>query len=162
MKFNFIKVAFRNMLKDRAYTFINIIGLTLGISFSFLIFLYVSYELSFDQHIDESENVYRLAADFTLDGHKDVYSNVPRPLGSALVREYPGIIASVRLLGYSGLQVHEGIIWNEKEDYISVKNAFVVDSSFFKVFRLPLIEGDSSTALMEPNSIVISKSTAEK
>ncbi|MEQ8576763.1 MAG: ABC transporter permease, partial [Fulvivirga sp.] len=67
MKFNFIKVAFRNMLKDRAYTFINIIGLTIGISFSFLIFLYVSYELSFDQHIDESENVYRLAADFTLD-----------------------------------------------------------------------------------------------
>ncbi len=147
------------MLKDRAYTFINIIGLTLGISFSFLIFLYVSYELSFDDHIDQSENVYRLAADFTLDGHRDIYSNVPRPIGAALVREYPGIKSSVRLVGYNGLQVHEGLIWDE-EDYVTSKNAFVVDSSFFEVFRLPLIAGDSSTALKEPKSIVISESMA--
>ncbi|MTI40110.1 ABC transporter permease, partial [Fulvivirga lutimaris] len=126
----------------------------------FLIFLYVSYELSFDEHIDEGENVYRLAADFTLDGHKDVYSNVPRPLGAALVSEYPGITSSVRLFGYSGLQVHEGVIWNKNEDYITAKNAFVVDSSFFQVFRLPLISGDSATALNEPNSIVISETVS--
>ena len=162
MKFNFIKVAFRNMLKDRAYSFINILGLTLGISFSFLIFLYVSYELSFDEHIDESENVYRLAADFTLDGHRDVYSNVPRPMGAALVREYPGIISSARLFGYSGLQVHEGLLWNKDEDHVNASNAYVVDSSIFEVFRLPLIAGDSSTALNEPNTIVLSESMAKK
>jgi len=161
MNLNFIKIAIRNMLKDRAYAFINIIGLSLGVAFSFLIFLYVLNETSYDKHISGSENVYRLAADFTIDDHEDIYSNVPRPMGQALVREYPGITSSVRVVGYNGLQVHEGYLWNEDADYINSKNAFVVDSTFFEVFRLPLIAGDSATALDHPNNIVISQSVAK-
>lgn len=162
MKFNLLKIAIRNLLKDRVYTFINVLGLTLGVSFAFLIFLYVAHELSYDKHISEAENVYRVAADFTLDDHQDIYSNVPRPMGEALVREYPGIKASVRLFGYNGLQVHEGLLWNEQEDYIITKNAFLADSTYFKVFRMPLLEGDTATALNHANSIVVSKSIAQK
>ncbi|MBL6448601.1 ABC transporter permease [Fulvivirga sp. 29W222] len=162
MKFNLLKIAIRNMLKDRVYTFINVLGLTLGISFAFLLFLYVSHELSYDQHVSEAENVYRITADFTLDDHQDIFSNVPRPMGETLVREYPGIKASVRLYGYNGLQVHEGLLWNEQEDYIITRNAFLADSTYFKVFRLPLLEGDTATVLNHANSIVVSKSIAQK
>ena len=160
MELNFIKIAFRNILKDRVYSFINLIGLTIGISFSFLIYLYVSHELSYDKHISEHENVYKIACDFTLDGHKDVYGNTPRPMGGRLVEEYPGITASVKMYGYGGLQQHRGMLWNG-ENYTSSQQAFLADTSFFEVFRLPLIEGNPETALKDPNTIVLSRSMAK-
>ena len=160
MNLNLLKISLRNLLKNRVYTFINLIGLTLGISFAFLIYVYVKHQKSYDKHIPEAENVYRISADFTISGRQHIYSNAPRPMGATLVDEYPGIEHAVKLFGYNGLRTHKGLLWNG-DQFTHSNNAYVVDTSFFEVFQLPLIEGDPATALKAPGNIVIAKSIAQ-
>lgn len=163
MNFNLFKIAFRNLLKNRIYTLINLVGLTLGISFAFLIYIYVKLQISYDKHIPQSENVYRIAADYTIGGREHIYANAPRPMGATLAEEYPGIEYAVKMFGYNGLRRHKGILWNVHnggDKYTHSNNAFLADTSFFEVFRLPLIEGNPATALKSPGSIVLAKSIA--
>jgi len=165
MNFTLFKIAFRNLLKNKIYTLINLVGLTLGISFAFLIYIYVKLQISYDTHIPQSENVYRIAADYTISGKEHVYANAPRPLGVTLTEEYPGIEYAVKMFGYNGLRRHKGILWNAEEindeKYTFSNKAFLADTSFFEVFGLPLIEGNPATALKSPGSIVLAKSIAQ-
>ncbi|MEM1135125.1 MAG: ABC transporter permease [Bacteroidota bacterium] len=165
MKLTLFRIAFRNLPKNRIYTFINLIGLTLGISFAFLIYIYVKHQLSYDNYIPQAENVYRISADYTISGRQHIYANAPRPLGATLVEEYPGIEYSVKMFGYNGLRRHKGLLWynhnNSGDKYTHSNKAFLADTSFFEVFQLPLIEGDPRTALKAPGSIVLAKSVAQ-
>ena len=154
-----LKVIFRKLQQEINYTLINLTGLTLGISFSFLICVYVSDQLAFDEHIPHAVDIYRIAADFKINNNRDIYANTPRPVGPALVREYPGIVAATKIIGYDGLQNHHGYL-KAGEDLVYSTDLFLADSNFFKVFEVPLLAG-TYQALHEPNTAVISSSMAK-
>ena len=160
MELRGFKLALRRLIKDSNHTLINVIGLTVSISFAFLIFIFVAEQLSYDKQFPNAENIYRISSDFRLNGHRDVYSNSPRPMGKTLVEEFPSIVTATKIVGYNGLQNHRGFLWF-KENYVSCEHLYAVDSNFLKVFDLSLIKGDKN-ALNHPNQAIISKSFAKK
>ncbi len=155
-----MKLAIRKLIKDSSHTLINLIGLTTSVSFSFLIFLYVTEQSSFDEHIPDAENIYRIASDFRLNGHQDVYSNAPRPMGKTLVEEFPSILAATKIIGYNGLQNHSGYL-RYNENFIRSDHFFAADSNFLSVFNIPLLK-DNVRALHNPNTAIISEALAGK
>ncbi len=155
-----LKIVFRKLQREINYTLINLIGLTIGISFSFLIYIYVTEQLSFDRHIPNAHRIYRVASEFELNGHTDIYANTPRPMGPTLVDEFPGVIASTKMMGYNGHPTHSGYVQVGAEHHM-INHLFAADSGFFKVFDIPLLAG-TDQALHDPNTAAISKSLALK
>lgn len=156
---NYLKIAFRNLIKQKGYTIINILGLAIGISCFMLIFLFVADELSYDSFHSKSDRIYRLIEKIDMEGQGEESSSNPLPVAKALATDYPHYIEkTVRFFNFQqptlSLQVDDKK-FNEKR-------LFFVDSTLFDVFDFPLAQGDPSTALADPNSIVITKAIAEK
>lgn len=153
---NYLKTAFRSLWKNKVFSAINIIGLATGLAVCLLIVLYVKDELSYDQYNVNADRIYRLDADIYFNNTEADMALSPDPLGPALVRDYPDIQQMVRL-NYQG-----DILVKKNNQNVQDHHAVFADSTFFKVFTIPMIEGDPNTALDEPNSIVIDETTAKK
>jgi putative ABC transport system permease protein len=153
---NFIRVAFRNLGKQRFYTLLNVVGLSIGIACFVMITLYVVDELSYDRFHQQAEQTYRVAIKGELSGQDiDVAVTCP-PMAEALVQEYPEVERSTRLYKLqSEVTRYEDVVFTETE-------VFFADSNFFEVFDYKLIAGDPATALREPNTLVLTESTARK
>ena len=153
---NYLKVAWRNLWKNKAFTAINIVGLAAGLAVCLLIILYVKDELSYDKYNAQAENIYRVDADIFFNGTQFTSAVSPAPLVPTLKKDYPQIVQFVRLRNFQDISI--------KKDNQNIKehNAIFADSTFFQVFSIPVIAGDRLTALNEPNSIVIDESTARK
>ncbi|HSZ85625.1 MAG TPA: ABC transporter permease [Puia sp.] len=153
---NYLKVAIRNLWKNKAFSAINIIGLSAGIAVCLLIVLYVVDELSYDKYVPNADRIYRLEADLYFNGTSYYAADSPDPLGPTLVRESPQVEQMVRLY------YQNDILVKKDNQNIQDHNAVIADSTFFKVFAIPVIAGNTATALNEPNSIVVSETTAKK
>ncbi|RYY33435.1 MAG: ABC transporter permease, partial [Sphingobacteriaceae bacterium] len=152
---NFIKIAWRNLYKKKLFSFIHIIGLTIGITVCMMIFLYIMNEFSVDRFHKQGKNIYRVMRQF--DATKNMVPYLSGPYGPALLNDYPNQIQeAVRVMPNSGLiTLKNNTSFNEKKVYIA-------DSGFFNLFSFPLVKGNPSTALKDPLSIVISQTTAKK
>ncbi|MEO7214297.1 ABC transporter permease [Mucilaginibacter sp.] len=153
---NYIKTAFRSLLKNKGFTAINILGLALGLGACLLIVFYVADELSYDRYNTKSERIFRINADLKLGENRKDYAVVMPPLAKTLVAEYPYVEDAVRIKNAYTMHVKKGEV-----NIVENKVAFA-DPSLFNVFTLPMISGDSKTALAEPNSVVLTQSTAKK
>lgn len=153
---NYLKVALRNLWKNKAFSAINIVGLSAGLAVCLLIILYVKDELSYDKYNAQAENIYRLDADIFFNGTQFTSSVAPAPLAPTLKKDYPQVIQYVRLKDF-----HDILIKKDNQN-IQDHNAVFADSTFFQVFSVPMIAGNRLTALNEPNSIVIDETTARK
>lgn len=153
---NYLKSAIRNIVRNKFYSFINIIGLALGFTVTMIILMYNSEELSYDKHNDKYERIYRLESHFTIAGKDDLFAITSFPLGPAFKLEYPEVEEFVRLFGGDGLLIRIG----ENEYYED--RLFWADSSLFDVFTHEFIYGVPKTALNEPNSCVINESMSKK
>ncbi|MEO6135052.1 MAG: ABC transporter permease [Ginsengibacter sp.] len=153
---NYFKTAFRNLVKSKGFTTINIIGLAAGLATCLLIILYVTDEMSYDKFNQKVEQIYRVDADVQFGGHHFVLASTPDPLGPALKREFPQVKQYVRLRDHGGLMIKKG------DQNIPEDKVLLADSTLFDVFTLPMISGDSRTALVNPNSVVITESMAKK
>ena len=153
---NYIKVTLRNLLKHKGYSFINILGLTIGLTSCFLILLYVLDEFSFDRFHEKADSIYRLNWDFKYSNNEGIGPGTPPPLAAALVDELPEITASIRLY-----QVSDMIVRYE-DKFFNEPNIIAADSNLFDFFSFNLIEGNRETALDEPNSVILTKETARK
>lgn len=156
---NYVKIAFRSLLKNKVYAFLNIFGLTIGITCSFLIYLYVQDELTYDgQHVN-ADNIYRVACEYYLpnDAGTEKWAVMSDWVGQFFVKDYPEILEAVRFRKNQNVVV-------EKPESVQkyYENIVFGDSNVFKVFNFPLDIGDESSALKEPYTAVISKATAEK
>ena len=158
---NYLLVALRNMKKQKFYSFINIMGLAIGITCSFLIFLYLQSELSYDKFYPNGDEIFRLGCTNNFNGKIDSYANAPRPIMAKMKEIYPEVVQTTRVCGLSGLFTHKAKIEYDNQEIIS-ERAFSVDSTFFEVFQNEFIRGDASTALIEPFSVVISESLAKR
>jgi putative ABC transport system permease protein len=156
---NYFKIAIRSLLRNKAFTFINVFGLVLGISFSTMLYTYVSHELSYDTFHQKSDRIYRiLTIDKSAPENVRTYGITVPPLGPELVKSLPEIKEMVRLHRFSGQVVVE--IGDAK---YSERNWFTTeDTNFFNVFDFDFIEGDKATALSQPFSVVLTESMAKK
>jgi len=153
---NYLRVAYRNLWKDKVFSSINIIGFAAGLAICLLIALFVTDELSYDKYNDKVDRIYRIHADLKLNdaGMNAIVS--PGPMGPALVKEFPQIEKYTRFINTNDMLVKKG------DETIMEHHSVFADSSLFEVFSLPLLAGDSKTALTQPNSMVISESMAKK
>ncbi len=156
---NYLKIGVRSLWKDRFYTSINLFGLSIGLAFSFLVLLLVNYEFSFENFYKEKDKVFRVGITYDVGGKVDSYSNTPRPLGPAMKQEFPEVVEFTRARGVNGLDEHFANLKFD-EQYFRSDNIFVVDSTFFDVFDLELLRGNTKQALNRPNAIVLSETLA--
>ena len=153
---HYLKTAFRNLIKQRTYSIINILGLALGMGCAILILLYVRDDLKFDKSHENYNELYRVVAETSENG--EIINGVrnPIPIAPALLEEYPEILAVSR---YDAI----GTFFEVKyEDKVFNDMASVADSSFFSMFTYDFIEGNPFTALVGPYNVVITKKMAEK
>ncbi len=153
---NYLKIAFRNIIKQKLYSTITVIGLAVGITCCLLIMLYVKQELSYDTFYPNADKIYRV-------GHKDIHPTrtsisaaTPTPLAPALKDAYPEIEHITRV--YFESQV----LFEYKEQQIYEDRVIYADTDFFDVFPFPLVKGDPSHLLDTPQSMVITASMADK
>jgi len=102
---NYLKVALRNLWKNKAFSAINIIGLSAGLAVCLLIVLYVKDELSYDKHNTQAENIYRLDADIFFNGTQFISSVSPAPLAPMLKKDYPQVVQYVRLRNFGDIRI---------------------------------------------------------
>jgi putative ABC transport system permease protein len=153
---NYIKIAFRNIIRHKGYSFINIAGLAVGMAACILILLWVRHELSYDRFHENAESIYRVVENQYYSGNQLFPVAVtPAPLAQALKEEFPEIVSSTRLL-YTTVSVAYG------ERVFNEGTLIFADPSFLEMFTVPFLRGNPDTALAEPDSVVLSKTMAEK
>lgn len=156
---NYLKIAFRNLRKNRLYSFLNIFGLSLGIAACLLIVLYVAHELSYDRWNPNADRIVRLAADINFGGNHFELAVVGSVAGPDAAKELPEVQAFCRFRDYGTYLVRkEGL----SQQNIREEHVLTVDSSFFEVFPLKVLEGDPARCLTRPDVVAISRSRAEK
>ena len=154
---NYLKLAIRNLQRTKGYSFINLFGLTLGLTCCFFLYLYVDDELSYDQFHINKDRIYRVT--FATDGDgQATNANGSFGPGATMINDFPEIEKSTRINKSSEDKVL--IVANDKK--LSEPGFVFADSTFFQVFSFPLLKGDPDRALQRPNTIVISESMARK
>jgi putative ABC transport system permease protein len=152
---HYLVTASRNLIKHKLYSFINIVGLSVGLACAIFIVLFLRDELSYDRWIPQSSNLYRIELTFHLPGRPPwPLASAPFPVLRAMQEEIPEVKAATHLLP-EPMTVTVG----NRQFFETVA---VVDPSFFQVVRLPLVEGDPASVLAQPESIVLSQSVARK
>ncbi len=152
---NYLKTAWRHLMKGKIFSLINIFGLTAGLTICLMIFLFVMNEFSVDSFHVNAKNIYRVMRGF--DPAKPSVPFVSSPYAPALLNDFPGEIKqAVRVMPNDAAL----IVYNNKPFY--EKHVIWADSNFFTVFSFPLLRGNPATALNDPNSIVLTESTAKK
>jgi len=153
---NYLKTAWRNIRKNKLFSFINILGLSIGIALCFVIMLYVQDELSYDRFNKNAGNIARIAFDAEISGGKIFEAGVMPPVAQTMKKDFPEVQDATRLMPYGGSK----ITYKDKV-FKDDKFAFI-DPDFFSIFTLRFIEGDPKTALLQPHTVVITKHTAKK
>ncbi len=156
---NYIKSSYRSLLKNKAYTFINVTGLAVGITCCFLISLYVIDEMSYDRFFNNSDRIYRVALERVYPTNTRYFGSSPVNLAPTLLENYPEVESAGRL--------HKLFFQNEitvtvgDKDFIE-SNYLFADNNFFDVFSFEFIEGNPKTALDGIDNVVITASTAKR
>jgi len=152
---NYLKIAFRNLWKHKVFSFINIMGLTVGMSACFLIFLYVNFELTYDRFHSKADRIYRLVTDIKTPSETINTGATSWAFAPNIKNDFPEVEAFTRVSGGSFL-VRKGDIKFQEE-----KTVFA-DSTFFQVFDFELVKGNPATALKDQLSIVFTEKAAKK
>jgi putative ABC transport system permease protein len=153
---NNLKIALRQLSKNRFFTFLNVAGLSAGLAVVLLIGLFVRDEMSFDQHHENADRIFRINMDFKMNGKESKMTTASAPMAATFLAEYPAVEAACRFRQYGFITIKKGT------EAIEEARSIYADASFFDVFTAPLLEGDPKTALVEPNTGVISEKIALK
>lgn len=153
---NYFITAIRNILRNKFFTFLNILGLSLGMATAILIFFWVQDELSYDKHFENHENIFRVISDYHMNGIDYHIATSPPAMAQALINDYPEVIKVSRFRAGGGHLVTVGDKKYEEHD------AVYADSSTFDVFSIPLVYGNRSQLLNKKEYVVISQKLAIK
>jgi putative ABC transport system permease protein len=151
---NYMRITYRNLKKNKFYSFINITGLAIGIACCLIIFLWIQNELGYDRFHKNAGELYRIFQESPQGGKVFRFTSTPSGLGPLLKEQYPEILDSAR---------HTPTRWDIGREEIHFRERVaLVDDSFLKMFSFPLLEGTPQAALEDPYSIVISEEMREK
>ena len=153
---NSLKTAFRTLIKNKGFTVLNVLGLSLGLASCLLIIFYVTDELSYDRFNINASKIFRVNEDLKLGENNVLYAVCMPPLAKTLKSEFPYVENTTRIKAARSRHVKKG------SSSILENNIAFADPSLFAVFTLPMINGSPETALAEANSIVLTESTAKK
>ena len=155
---NYLLIAVRSLTKHRFYSFINVAGLATGIAACLVIILFIQNEMSYDRHFENAERIYRVNGEIKFGGNHYKLAVASAPFAEAAVQSFPEIEAATRFRTRGSYLVKR----QETDENIKENDVVWTDSTFFKVFSIPVLQGDASKALTDPNSIAISKKMADK
>ncbi len=153
---NYFKIALRNLYKDKWYSLVNILGLTIGITFSLFLIFYVTDELNYDRYNEKAEHIYRINSFIHEQDKNNDWAVTQLPLGPTLKKDYPEVEEMVRFVS------RERTLFKNGENNFYESKVYYADSTVFNVFTYKFLEGNPSTALKEPFDIVITKNLADK
>ncbi len=153
---NYLKIAVRNFVKHKLYSFINICGLAIGLACTLFILLWVRDEISFDRFHKNANAIYRMNWDFKYNNNEGIGPGTPPPLAAALVNEIPEVTAATRIYPVSQMIVRY------ENKFFSEAKIRGVEANFFDFFDFKLLSGNAQTALAEPNSVILTDETAVK
>ena len=157
---NYFKIAFRNIIRYKSYSFLNILGLTIGLACFILISLYIVDELSYDRYHTDAKKIYRVVNVY--DDGKGVgeqSSSCPFPVSAALLEDYPEYIdQSIRLFNFQ----HPTVLLEIGEWKYNEPHFFFADSNIIDVFNIEFIHGNPNTALTDSRSVIITEHIAKK
>src|SRR5450432_1857826 len=153
---NYLLLAFKNLRKQKMFSLINILGLTVGITCCFMIFLFILNEFSYDNFHKKGKYIYRVMRVGNFNGERAEIPYLSAPYSTALLNDYPDAVQkAVRVMPDNDLISYKNASFNEK-------NIYLTDSDFFELFDFPLLKGNRATVLKEPGSIVLTASAAKK
>jgi putative ABC transport system permease protein len=157
---NHLKIAFRNLVRNKVFSFINVVGLATGLSICLLIMLYIFDEVGYDKHHKQADNLYRIAF---VAGNGDTWTAAAAPVAWSVKADLPEVEQATRLLklpNVDKLQVSYTTENNERKSFFET-NGYYVDSTFFELFTYDFVYG-ATNALNQPNSLVISATLSKK
>ena len=153
---NYLKIALRNIRNKKFYSFLNLLGLAIGITAGILIIIYIQDELSYDQFHPNAENKYVLGLEGKL-GNQEIQGIFTPPiLAQTILEETPGV-ESVTRTNSAGM-----VVFRYDDQAFTERDAYWADSTFFDFFGYELLRGDPKTVLDSPNKVVITEATASK
>ncbi|MDB4901481.1 MAG: FtsX-like permease family protein [Mucilaginibacter sp.] len=157
---NYIKIAWRNLVRNKVSSIINISGLAIGLACVLLIGMYIKDELSYDRFFKDSNRIYRVNLDGKMGNDQFLIGHTPPPAGAALMNNFSEIESYTRILSPGDEIIH----YENKGQHNSLteKSILVVDSNFLKFFNYPLIAGDAATCLNGINSVILTQKAAKK
>jgi len=152
---NFFKIAWRNMVRARGFTLINLTGLIVGMASAILIMLWIQNEVSYDQFHQKKDRIYEAWNKTLFSGEIGTWNTTPQVLARTLERDMPEVESAVRVDWTQSALLTVG------EKRLSVKGN-IVDSNFLQIFTFPLLKGSVNTALQNMHSIVLTQGLAKK
>ena len=153
---NLFLIAIRNFKKDKWYSLLNVLGLTIGITFSLFLIFYVKDELNYDRYHEKADRIYRIVSHIQEPDKKMDWASTQFPLGPTLKKDFPEVEETVRFIG------RERTLFKNGNRGFYETNVYYADSTVFSMFTYKFLEGNAANALTAPHSIVITKSLAEK
>jgi putative ABC transport system permease protein len=156
---NYFKIALRNIVRNKTYSFINISGLSLGVACCLLLALYIQDEMSYDQHHQHRDAIYRIVTHFKAEKFNEVMGTASPPIAMVMANEIPEVVTATRMLNPPG--VGQNLISYEDESFYE-EEGFIADSTLFDVLTYEFIAGNADNALVDANSVVITDRLAKK
>src|SRR5450432_3439780 len=153
---NLLLIALRNFKKDKWYTLINVIGLTLGITFSLFLIFYIKDELSFDRYNEKADRIVRIVSYIHERDKNTNWTVTQLPLAATLKKDFPDVEESARMSN------RERTLFMKGTNGFYETKIYYADSTLFNIFTVHFLEGHARTALTQPNSVVISRTLADK
>ncbi|GAA4410466.1 ABC transporter permease [Nibrella viscosa] len=158
---NYLKIAIRNLLQQKAFSVINSIGLTLGLTCCFLILLFVSHELSYDKFHEKADRIYRVTYNPKFAGVPTALVTLPTPAGPLIASSFPEVEQTARLFRRSAsIEAKDGVAG--RPDKYEEERFFFGDPAIFTIFTFSFLQGNPATALRDKFSVVITDKVAEK
>jgi putative ABC transport system permease protein len=144
-------IALRNFKKDKWYSLLNVLGLTLGITFSLFLIFYIADELNYDRYHEKADRIFRIVSYIQERDKNTNWTLTQFPLGPTLKKDFPEVEESARFLS------RERTLFKKGSDGFYETKIYYTDSTVFNVFTYKVLQGNPATALTQPNSIVITK-----
>ncbi|MCJ7813705.1 ABC transporter permease [bacterium] len=159
---NYLKIALRNLMANKIYSLITILGLSIGLAAVMVIGLYIQFETSYDHFYEHGDQIFRLTSSYLNEiENKEEYSvTVPYSLAPQQLTTFPEIESAVRV--YKNPADRDKIMIQKGNDYHYEKELFVTDPQVFSLFDWPLLQGDQQTVLAEPLSVVMTSKAAQE
>ncbi len=155
---NYLKIAWRNLTRNRNYAVINILGLAIGLACFMLIILYVRDEMAYDKFHGDGDRIYRMALERKYPGRARNYAIIPHSYAQTVADDLSEVEDACRLFYFQG----NNMVYEVNDELFEESYQMFADSNFFDFFTIPLLQGDPESALTHPNSVILTESTANK
>ncbi|NQZ44676.1 MAG: ABC transporter permease [Flavobacteriaceae bacterium] len=152
---NYLKIAWRNLLRNKSFSFLNIFGLSIGLAVTALILMWVGFEMGFNQFHTKKDRIYQVYNKYKVDGEIWTWNSTPKVMATTIKKDYPEVEEATRYF-------YENTFLFSHGDKNIKSNGTIVDPSFLNIFSFPLIEGDAATVLEDVNSLVVTETFAKK